>query len=835
MSLASCVPLTDKNKSKLDFIAKDKKEKNEAKKVASVAKKAASTANMPEADNDSSIVKMNSAELKVAVRKILDTNCLSCHGDGKNYQALANLAPSIEMIEKDTSLISPLGYSQSNLYQQITNGSMKVYLNNPKDAFIIKDWIISLSSAVVSPTVTPVVEVINAPLITKFSPDGANFEMGTTSVKLDIITDKVATCGHSSSDVDYNQMTRFSSTGDKSHSHTISKLKAGKYTYFVKCMDAAKKVSLSKEISFSIMDAVVVEAPSQENLRASVKKILDSSCLVCHGVGKKYQVIADLSMSIENMEKNTKLVMPKDLVKSKLYQAVTTGGMKVYLDMATDADVIKDWILSIAVPVETVPVVVDTKAPLITSFLPNNATYEDVITSAKLDVVTDEASSCAFTTNAAVVDYNLMTKFSMTGDKRHAHTVVNLKAGNYSFFVKCMDPAKNVSLSKEIKFSIKEVIIPVVVDTKAPLITSFLPNGAIYESTITSAKLDVVTDEAASCAFTTNAAVVDYNLMTKFTTTGAKAHSHSVINLKSGNYSYFVKCMDPAKNVSLSKETKFMIKAAPFIKLTRAELKVAVKKIFDTNCLVCHGAGKGFQDEANLAPSIDIIEKDFKLFSPGDITKSILYTKVTVGSMKVYLPDSKDADVIKEWIISIPKEVAPPSPVEVPMPAPVTDSSMKDYASEVQMATRSYVESVLLQVFDAEGTPAANYIQTDILQKVEFGGSCDLYASGDKGNTTVQFPREQCFNSIGIVQPPNNNPMRYSLSTKVCEKLVADKDRLSAVRKKIYENQVWGMPTDDKVQIAWRLFHQSTDIDANGINALKDLKNVSSSNDGLGS
>ena len=79
------------------------------------------------------------------MRKILDANCLSCHGDGKRFQALANLAPSIEMIEKDTSLISPLGYSKSNLYQQITDGSMKVYLSNPKDAYIIKDWIISLS------------------------------------------------------------------------------------------------------------------------------------------------------------------------------------------------------------------------------------------------------------------------------------------------------------------------------------------------------------------------------------------------------------------------------------------------------------------------------------------------------------------------------------------------------------------------------------------------------------------------------------------------------------------------------------------------------------------
>ena len=344
MLLVSCVPVADTNKSKLKFLSKEAKEAIQAEKIA----KKKADANMPGPDKDSSVVKMNSAELKVAVRKILDANCLSCHGDGKSFQSIANLAPSIEMIEKDSSLVSPLGYTKSNLYQQITNGSMKVYLKNPNDAYIIKDWIISLTAPaenvpVVLPVETPSAGETQAPLITKFSPDGTNFEMGTTSVKLDIITDESSICRYSLSDanLDYNQMTKFSATGDKSHSHTLSKLKAGKYSYSIKCMDVAKNVSLSKEIGFSIQDVVVVGMVTQQELRASVKKIIDSSCLVCHGAGKKYQVIADLSLSIENMEKNIKLVIPKDLAKSKLYQAVTIGGMKVYLDMATDADVIK--------------------------------------------------------------------------------------------------------------------------------------------------------------------------------------------------------------------------------------------------------------------------------------------------------------------------------------------------------------------------------------------------------------------------------------------------------------------------------------------------------------
>lgn len=164
----------------------------------------------------------------------------------------------------------------------------------------------------------------------------------------------------------------------------------------------------------------------------------------------------------------------------------------------------------------------------------------------------------------------------------------------------------------------------------------------------------------------------------------------------------------------------------------------------------------------------------------------------------------------------------------------VENAALKDYNNEIQMASRSYVESVLLQVFDAEGTSAATYIQSDIYQKIEFGGACDQYSASDTGmpnSATFEFVRERCINSIGVVQPSNNNPMRYSLTTKVCEKLVLDAPRLISVRNKIFADQKWGEPTDEKVLVAWRLFHQATDADSNIVSALKDIKKVTSNND----
>lgn len=150
------------------------------------------------------------------------------------------------------------------------------------------------------------------------------------------------------------------------------------------------------------------------------------------------------------------------------------------------------------------------------------------------------------------------------------------------------------------------------------------------------------------------------------------------------------------------------------------------------------------------------------------------------------------------------------------------------YASEIQMADRSYVESVLLQVFNATGTPAATYIQSDIYQKVEFGGACDFYAPSDLNATTVEFPREQCFNRIGVVQNSNNNSMRYSLTTKVCERLVMDSARMDVIKSKIFTNNQWAAPSDTSIQKAWALFFPIESADPSIVEDLKAIAAVSS-------
>lgn len=151
-----------------------------------------------------------------------------------------------------------------------------------------------------------------------------------------------------------------------------------------------------------------------------------------------------------------------------------------------------------------------------------------------------------------------------------------------------------------------------------------------------------------------------------------------------------------------------------------------------------------------------------------------------------------------------------------------------NYTFELQMADRSYVESVLLQVFEASNTPAAAYIQSDIYQKVEFGGACDQYAASDLGANTIEFPRQQCFSGIGVVQSANNNPMRYSLTTKVCEKLVNDSARMSVVRDKIWPDKKWNTPDNASVQRAWALFFPIQSANEIVVSELLNIAKVSS-------
>lgn len=158
-------------------------------------------------------------------------------------------------------------------------------------------------------------------------------------------------------------------------------------------------------------------------------------------------------------------------------------------------------------------------------------------------------------------------------------------------------------------------------------------------------------------------------------------------------------------------------------------------------------------------------------------------------------------------------------------PNSITEKVAREaFSSELQMAQRTYVSSVLMEVFDAKGTASETYINENIGRKVEFGGACDQYEPSDIGTATAnyEYVEHRCYNGIGVVQKSTNNPMRYAIGTKVCEKLAVD--RLTAVRTRLF-GASWPKPDTTNVKKVWEQFYPAEELDVGVAGALVNISN----------
>ncbi len=98
-------------------------------------------------------------------------------------------------------------------------------------------------------------------------------------------------------------------------------------------------------------------------------------------------------------------------------------------------------------------------------------------------------------------------------------------------------------------------------DVVAPTISSASPSGE--QSAGTSAvTISLVTDEAATCKYSTNSGVT-FASMTSFSTTGGTSHSTSVVVSDGTSYVYYVKCQDADGNESSQTAISFSVAQAP--------------------------------------------------------------------------------------------------------------------------------------------------------------------------------------------------------------------------------------------------------------------------------
>jgi hypothetical protein len=148
-----------------------------------------------------------------------------------------------------------------------------------------------------------------------------------------------------------------------------------------------------------------------------------------------------------------------------------------------------------------------------------------------------------------------------------------------------------------------------------------------------------------------------------------------------------------------------------------------------------------------------------------------------------------------------------------------------EYQSNLQVADRQYVESVIATAFNTANTSDGDFLQQLTIQRYEFGGSCDRYEASEI-NGNIEFPRAQCFTGLSANTQATSNPARYSLTIQICERMINTPDRFNSFMSKIYGTNPIQVPTNATIQKAYGIFFKE-EIPTNEVATA--LKNISPS------
>jgi hypothetical protein len=187
----------------------------------------------------------------------------------------------------------------------------------------------------------------------------------------------------------------------------------------------------------------------------------------------------------------------------------------------------------------------DTTPPVRSAGAPTGALATGT-TQATLSLTTNEVATCRYSTTAGIA-YSAMTKaFTSAGGVAQSAAVTGLKNGTtYNYYVRCQDTAGNANPDDyPITFSVNAA------DTTPPVRSAGAPAGTLASGT-TQTALSLITNEAATCRYSTTAGVA-YSAMTKtFGGAGGTSQSTTITGLVSGTtYSYYVRCQDTAGNAN---------------------------------------------------------------------------------------------------------------------------------------------------------------------------------------------------------------------------------------------------------------------------------------------
>jgi hypothetical protein len=106
-------------------------------------------------------------------------------------------------------------------------------------------------------------------------------------------------------------------------------------------------------------------------------------------------------------------------------------------------------------------------------------------------------------------------------------------------------------------------VVQVAPDTTAPTRSSGSPTGTLAAGT-TQTTISLVTNESATCKYSTAAGTAYSSMTGTFTTTGGTSHSKAITGLTNGSsYTYYVRCIDASGNANTSDFTISFSVASP--------------------------------------------------------------------------------------------------------------------------------------------------------------------------------------------------------------------------------------------------------------------------------
>ncbi len=351
-----------------------------------------------------------------------------------------------------------------------------------------------------------------------------------TSATLSLTTDVDATCKYdTAAGTAYDNMSKtFTTTGEKSHSQLVSDLEAGTHTYYARCKGTSSGVANTTDtvISFTVKSSGTEDAPEVTNKTSSsvtgdsailsLTTNVAATCKYDTAVGTAYDSMTYTFSSTGGTS------------HSETIDGLTNGRTYTYYARCKNTssgavnttDTTISFTVSSSSGTDTTPPTIDDVPDAVNI---NNTT---------LKLSTNEKAECRYS-NSADTSFGDMTVFDSTNSTSHSTDLGNnLTAKTYNYYVSCEDDAGNVSAKKTISLLVTPVVITNATEK------SF--------SSTEEVKLEVTTDVAATCRYSTDA-TANYDGMAgnDFTALpSGKSHSASLEMLTSGDYTYYVRCED---------------------------------------------------------------------------------------------------------------------------------------------------------------------------------------------------------------------------------------------------------------------------------------------------